>query len=257
MVLAVIPLAFGGLLLQMMLMKRRKTLLADVLNAFQVHDFRGALKLCLDSPKVVRRSHLLRYNQALAQAACGDVRGAIETLESLWVDRPSYLVTGFMLCGLFLKSDQPERVIGLARRLAEQLPGDPQPPYYLALASRRLNRIEEAELACNETLRFKPQSGPAHALLAGLALDRNDIDRAAELFEKAWELAPGDSYLRIVEAEISLSRDPVDVARQAVLRAVEANKSDWLCVMDYELRRLEERLKDRESPVATEDIFLA
>lgn len=246
----------GGLSIWLMRTSRARKLHRDVLVAFQVHDFRGVKKLCLDAPNLVRRSDLLRYQQALAQAFCGDVPGAIEALEVLWKDKPAFPLTGFALCSFLLDSGRSERVIEVARRLSELLPGDPQPAFFEALALRRLNRAEEAEAACLRALKLDAESGPICALAASLALDQGNLERANELCSSARERSPGDLHLRIAEAEIALHGDSLEAARSIVDRAIDAIRANPMSPLDFEARRLEALLKDRESPILTDDVFL-
>jgi len=255
-VIALMITAAGGLSLWLLVTSRRRKVLREFAVAFQVHDFRGALEICRNSPGVVRRSHLLRYNQAIAQAFCGDVAGAIADFETLWDDKPKFPLTGFALCTFLLDSDQPERVIEVTRRLSELLPGDPQPPFFEACAYRALKRLDNAEAACQRSIEIESRSGPSCALAAALAVDRGDIERAVELCNRARELSPGDVHVRIVEAEIALSRDSLEVAQAAVGRAIETIRANPLVALNSELRRLEELLENRLSPVVTEDIFL-
>src|SRR5262249_54414845 len=86
-----------GALLYLLTQERQRKLLHNVRVALQLHDFRGVLALCAQDPKTVRNSHLLRHNEALARAICGDRAKAIEALEQLRKDHPRFPLAAMVL----------------------------------------------------------------------------------------------------------------------------------------------------------------
>jgi len=235
---------------------KKRTLLRDVRIAIQVHDFRRARELCRAAPKVVRRSHLLRYNQALVEAVCGDRDVAIDALEQLWNDKPRFPLTVLLLCELLLDSNRPDRAIELAKSVGPRLPGDPAVPLLEARALRRLGRLDEAQSACDRALALAPENGSVPAAAAALALDRGETERAGELLKRASELAPGDAYALVVAAELALHGEQIEESRSAIARVREAVRTNPLVFLQVEIARLEEALAQRLHPIETENIFI-
>jgi hypothetical protein len=246
---------FGGLIAFAVTHRKRK-LQRDVAVAMQVHDFERACELCRAAPNVVRRSHLLRHNQALAEAICGNREEAISLLERLCQDKPRFPASQLVLSELYLDTNQPDRALELALRVAPRLPGDPGLPLFEARVLRRLRRLDEAQAACDRALVLDPESGSIQAAAAVLAADRGEFDKAQSLLEKAFAMAPGDAYLLVVAADIALQRDQLEEAAAALERAREAVRTNPLVFLEAELARLDGALADRLHPVVTENIFL-
>jgi predicted Zn-dependent protease len=222
----------------------------------QVHDFKGVCQMCRAAPNVVRRSHLLRHDQALAEAICGNRKGAITALERICEDKPRFPLSQLVLSELYLDTNQPERALELANRVAPRLPGDPGVPLLEARVLRRLGRLDEARAACDRALALDPEIGSIQAVAAVLAADRREFEQAEALLEKAFAMAPGDAYVLVVAAEIALQRDELEEAAAAIERAREAVRTNPLVFLEAELARLDEALADRLHPVVTENIFL-
>lgn len=235
---------------------KKRTLLRDVRIAIQVHDFRRARELCRAAPRVVERSHLLRYNQALVEAVCGDREAAIDALERLWSDKPRFPLTVLLLCELLLDSNRPDRAMELAKSVGPRLPDDPAVPIIEVRALRRLARLDEAQSACDRALALVPENGSVHAAAAALALDRGETERAGELLKRAFELAPGDSYALVVAAELALHGEQIEEARSAIARAKDAVRTNPLVFLTAEIARLDEKFAERFHPVVTENIFI-
>jgi Zn-dependent protease with chaperone function/Flp pilus assembly protein TadD len=249
-------LALCGLCVWLISTRHRRALTHKIAIALQVHDFRRALELCLASPKIVCRAHVLRYQQAIAEAVCGRRAEAIAALERLWRDKPRFPLTALGLGELLLDADRPQRTIEVAASVARQLPHDPAVPVLEARALRRLGQVDEAQAACDRALAIDPDDGCVNALAAAIALDRGENQRAQALIARALELAPGEVYLLVVRAEIALQNEPVEQARIAVERAVGAVRANPLVFLQAEISRLETALLDRLKPVITEDIFI-
>jgi tetratricopeptide (TPR) repeat protein len=247
---------FCFLCLSLLVTRKKRKLLREVAIALQVHDFRRALELCAAAPKVVRRAHLLRYQQAIAHAVSGNREAAIALLERLWSDKPRFPLSALALGELLLDTDRAERAAEIAKSVAPRLRRDPAPPLLEARGMRRLGRIDEAQAACDRALAIDPDNGSVNAVAAALALDRGETERAQALMERALELAPGDAYLLVVRAEIALQGDADEQARLAVSLAVEAIRANPLVFLQVETKRLESALAERLQPVVTENIFI-
>jgi len=244
-----------GMSIWVLVTNRKRKLVQNVAVALQVHDFRRALDLCAAAPKVVRRSHLLRYNQAIAQAVCGNREAAIDALERLWSDKPRFPLSALALCELLLETGGPERVIEVAGSVAPRLPDDPAPPFHEARALRQLRRIEEAQAACNRALAIDPEAAVI-ALQVGILLDRGETEQAKTLIDAALEKGPGEPYVLIVRAEVAIESEPLEAARSAVAAAARSVAASPLSFMTTQIRRLESRLDKRTAPRVAEGIFV-
>jgi serine/threonine-protein kinase len=95
-------------------------------------------------------------------------------------------------------SDAIERAIGLLKEAHELAPNDPiiLSGYSLALARRfgvGINgeqRVELARTLANRALEIAPNLAEAHAALAAVAIQHNDVAEGARLVRKALELSP-------------------------------------------------------------------
>jgi predicted Zn-dependent protease len=254
--MAVMVAVIGGLCAWLLLTRKRRKLSRQVAIALQVHDFRRAFELCAADPKTVRRAHLLRYQQAIADAVCGNPARAIDALEQLWSEKPRFPLTALALGELLLDADRPERALEVAISAVPRLPHDPAVPLLEARALRRLGRFDEALAACDRALAIDPENGVVHAVAAALALDRGDAEQARTLIAKALDLAPGEAYLRLVGAEIALQSEAVEETRLSVAQAVEAVRGNPLVFLKAEVARLQQALTKRFPPEVTENIFI-
>jgi predicted Zn-dependent protease len=254
--MAVMMAVIVGLCAWLLLTWKRRKLSRQVAIALQVHDFRRAFELCAGDPKTVSRVHLLRYQQAIADAVCGDPARAISALEQLWSDRPRFPLTALALGELLLDADRPERALEVAISAVPRLPHDPAVALLEARSLRRLGRFDEAQAACDGALTVDPENGSIHAVAAALALDRGDTSQAQSLIKMALDLAPGDAYLLVVRAEIALQSEVADNARLAVAQAVQAVRSNPLVFLTTEVARLQQELTSRFPPEVTENTFI-
>lgn len=232
--------------------QKQRPLLQKVAVAIQLRNFQEALDLCTAQPKIVAKSHLLRYNQAICHEVCGDRATAIAVLEKLWADKPRFPLTALALAELLLDSNQPERAIELIRAVAPLLPNDPTVPLMEGRILRRWGKLDEAQAACDRTLVLAPDNGIAIALAAALELDRGHFDAARTLIQKALEFAPGEPYLLVVKAEIDLATESVAQGQLSVNRATELIQSNPFAFLQAEVARLNEILAAKR-PDVTDD----
>lgn len=218
--------------------RKRKTLEAEVLVAMQVQEFHRVIDLCAAAPELAWNSHWLQYVLAVANAVCGNRQVAIESLEKVWRDIPTFPLTALALAELLLDSNLPERALEVVKSIAPCLPQDAIVPQIEARAFRRLKRLDEAQQACDRAMLFDPNNGCAYALAAAIKLDRNEIDRANELIAQATELAPGDPYVLVVRAEIDLRANPDGKAHSSAMQAIEVVRSNPLTFLDQEIAQL-------------------
>jgi heat shock protein HtpX len=231
--------------------QKTRKLRATVAVAFQVHDFQRVLKLAASSPREFARDHILRYNAALAQAISGDRERAVAEFERLWCDHPRFCLGGLTLSLLLLDADRPGRALDVARRVAERLPRDAGARLLEARALKRLERLEEAQHACDRALELEPHDGTCHAIEAAIALEEGEFSRARELIDKALELAPGDSYGLLVRAEVTLLTEPFEDPRPAIDEALSAIRTNPLVFLSADVARLE-RLRATAYPDESE-----
>jgi hypothetical protein len=234
--------------------QKRRKLRHAVAVAFQVHDFRRVVELGRQSPKVVSRDHILRYNVALARAICDDRPAAISMLEGLWQEKPSFPLTAFILCQLLLDGDQPERALAIAQSIVERLPRDAGTHVLEARVRRRLGQLGTAQAACDRLLALEPEQGIGYGISAAIALDRGNLTRAQELIALALAASPGEAYLLVIHAEIALQAEPLEAARAAVEHAFSVVRTNPLVFLQTDLSRLEQKLWEREG---TAPIFQA
>lgn len=242
-------LALAGLVWLLWTYRRRK-LRRDVLLALQVHDFGRALALGEANPALVARDYKLRHNVALARAVCGDRLTAILDLERLWHDKPRFPLAALTLGGLLLDADRPEQALEVARAVAPKLDDDALPPYLEAAALRRLGRLEEARAACQRAIALAPEDGTILALQAAIVADGGVLPSARQMIEMAQRLSPGAGQVMLIRAGILLEMEPPEEARVVVEEAIAAVRSNPLLFLQGEIRRLEQKLAERDSSLA-------
>jgi predicted regulator of Ras-like GTPase activity (Roadblock/LC7/MglB family) len=128
------------------------------------------------------------------------------------------------------------------RRLSDELARDPGSLVFVQLAEalRRDGQLDHASRIAARGVERHPASADAHDLLARIAADRGDVDRASSAWEAVLRLAPthvgarkGLGFLcfqqgRLEEAEAHLSdaaqRDPSDAGVAAALSHVRASR---------------------------------
>ena len=246
--LAVNGLAIGGW--QLSFRKWRK-LHHDVAVAVQLHHFQRVIELCAASPDIIRRSHQLRYTQAVAEAVCGNRQTAINSLDQLWRDNPRIPMTALALGEILLDSNLAERAIEVVTGAGRIIPRDVDVPLLEGRALRRLGRNDEAQQACDRAMSLDPKNGCVHALAAALELDRNEVDRVKQQIDRALELSPGDPYVMIVRAEIAVKTEGREQAHETVAQAIETVRSNPLVFLNEEINRLEAAIGEYSSKTAS------
>jgi tetratricopeptide (TPR) repeat protein len=212
---------------------------AAVTLAFQLHDFRRVLDLAASAPADFARDHVLRYNVALARAISGDRETAIVEFDHLYHDNPRFSLAGLTLSLLLLDADRPGSALDVARAVVERLPRDAGAHLLEARALRRLERLEEAQEACERALALEPGDGMSHAVAAAVALECGEFSRAQELIDTALELSPGEAYALLVRAEIVLQTQPFEDPRPAIDEALAAIRGNPLVFLTADAARLE------------------
>ena len=235
----VFAVAISGIWLWRLPTRKRRGLVREVGVAMQLQEFHRVVDLCVAAPEIVRRDHQLQLLQAIASAICGNRQAAIESLEQLWRDKPTFPLAALVLAKVLLDSNLPERALEIAKSAAPRLPRDAAVPFLEARALLRLERLDEAEQALDRVMLFEPNNGHAYALAAAIELDRNHVDRAKERIARAVELAPGEPYILVVRAEIELRVDPGGQAQSLVLQAIEVVRSNPLNLLNHEITQLE------------------
>jgi tetratricopeptide (TPR) repeat protein len=235
-ILAALGLAAGSSLKRTQEIRKMR---AAVAVAFQVHDFRRVLDLAASAPTDFARDHILRYNLALARAISGDREMAIAEFEQLYRENPRFFLGGLTLSLLLLDADRPGQALEIARAVVERLPRDAGAHLLEARALRQLERLDEAQEACERALALEPADGMSHAVAAAVALDSGEFSRARELIDKALELSPGDAYPLLMRAEVNLQTEPFEDPRPSIDEALSAIRANPLVFLTADVRRLE------------------
>jgi Zn-dependent protease with chaperone function/Flp pilus assembly protein TadD len=230
----------GLLLLAMVRAIRVQRVRADIEIAIRVHDFARARKIVESSPRYAARDPIVRHNAALAIALEGDRQSAIQSLQHLAEDYAKLPITYLTLAVLCLEAD-PARSLEHAKHVAPLLPNDPAPLVLVARALRRLGRLIEAEAAVHGAMAIAPADGSVLAAAAGIALDRNEVERARLFLEQASVQAPGDAFVLLTAAELALGIGTPDQAQAAIDAARAAVQAAPLAFLEADLQRLEQR----------------
>ena len=217
-------------------------LLTQVRHAIQMRNFERVIELSRSAPKIVARSPELRHNLALATCMTGDRALAISILEDLRKDIPSFKFSWFYLISLHLDDNNPVRAVEIANDTAAYLPTDPGAHLVVARAARRLGDLDLADSAAQRTISLWGESGDVLATIAGIALDRGDSVRANELIERAMKLAPDDTYVLLVRAQVWLQTKPFEIAREAAEKVIAIIRKEPLEGFAHEVSLLEKAI---------------
>jgi len=231
--------------------QRRRKLRHAMAVAFQLHDFRRALELGKQSPRVVARDHVLRYNFALALALCGDRPAAIAMLQGLWQDKPHFPLTAFALAELLLDASEPERALDVAKAVVQRLPRDAGTHALEARIRRHLGQLDEAQAACDRVLALEPEDGTGHGIAAAIALDRGDLAGAQGSIAQALTASPGEAHLLMIHAEIALQTQPLEAARIKVEHALATVRANPLAFLQSDISRLEQKLSTGQAEASS------
>lgn len=168
-----------------------------------------------------------RFAMASNLAQQGDVEGAERAFAAIVTDHPNCHEAHYMRGRLCLAGQRlDEAKLHLER--AEALdPGNPE--YLLRLGQVALaQRDDTTAISCFERARDEveeesPELAAAYA--AALALGRQ-FHRAAQAYERACALAPGDTSLWIARASMQQRRGDVDGAEASLRQAIELDPDD-------------------------------
>ncbi len=146
-----------------------------------------------------KRADILTIGEEVARAIAGALTAG-QAPERAKVENPKALDLYLRGRHEFFRmwSDAIERAIELLREAHELAPDDPiiMSGYSLALARRfgvgllGEQRIEIARNLANRALELAPNLGEAHAALAAVSIQRNEVAEGARLVRKALELSP-------------------------------------------------------------------
>jgi Zn-dependent protease with chaperone function/Flp pilus assembly protein TadD len=222
--------------------RRARGIHRRIYDALQERQFSLALQVGRDNCRLVSKKPSLRHALAVVEAICGNREFAIAELESLRQSHPSFAAPLLALCWIYFDEGDAERALDVARAAVMRWPKDPLPLDLEARALRRLGRLDEAQAAVEHSLRLDHDRGTAHALAAGLALDRADDPSARLLIQRAVEFDPGGLLVLIVRAEIELATGTRDNAQQAVQEAAAAIRANPFALCDSDLVKLEQQM---------------
>ena len=113
-----------------------------------------------------------------------------------------------MLSLVYEKQGDIEGLIGLARQAAVQRPQRKELIHELAGLLWQMGRKEEAEPLFRQVVRDHPTFLPSRLALAGILLDRGDVQGALEHFRAATALNPQspEAWLGMTMATLTLGR---------------------------------------------------
>jgi tetratricopeptide (TPR) repeat protein len=161
------------------------------------------------------RQVVARYKRILAQSP-GD-RDALSKLRGLYkkhrsvgqligeyqkavAARPNDFAALMVLGHLQLGESRQDEALATYEKAAALRPNDPALSTALGDLYRQAGKVDQARAAYDKALAATSDKGkkkPLLRLLAGLALDKNDIAAAKAYFDRSIELDPGDAQLRL------------------------------------------------------------
>ena len=126
------------------------------------------------------------------------------------------------LAGAFMRLDQPENVLPIARQLLEVRPDSLSAFRHLANSLRKLRRRDELKKVAEERLKRLPDDPGALRLLAELARRQENFEQAQRLFERLVEIGKaeaGDFNNRARQTlfENAVTDQPIEQAQRAVI----------------------------------------
>ncbi|HKO53320.1 MAG TPA: hypothetical protein VJV79_36680, partial [Polyangiaceae bacterium] len=171
---------------------------------------------------------------------------------------------------LFLEKYDPGHAEEVLNEILKKAPAEPEA--LLLLARVKLAQaldFDEAERLARLALSVNPRAGAAYAILVGISLRDNDLERAAQQLSEGLRVAPFDLELMSLSvAERFLADDPagVEAAKKAVfaqnpqysqLYSVVAEFADWEHRYDEIVRMMREAVAiDSEDGVAQAELGL-
>lgn len=223
--------------------RRSRRLQQGLQLAIRAHDFARGVELYAKLPPRVRRRPIPRFHFALCLARARGVRAGVAALEALARDRPRFRLARIWLARLTLDTN-PDRTVTLARKLARELPKDPNPPALEAGALRRLGRHDAALRAIERAHRLD-RHHRLHGLEVSVRLHAGDCRGARRALQLARTHAPGDAATLLAIADVAVETGTLEAGRAALDDAQRAHKTSPLAFLDARLDELEKRLIER------------
>jgi tetratricopeptide (TPR) repeat protein len=121
---------------------------------------------------------------------------AVEQARAILAAEPSDWRTRLILLGLYLKTENAEKVRSEASSVLQQFPNEPEVRYETALVYWEVKDYDATEAALRKAIELKPDYAEAYNSLAYLLSELNrDLDQAVVLVQKALELKPGAGHI--------------------------------------------------------------
>jgi tetratricopeptide (TPR) repeat protein len=222
--------------------RARKHLELEIATLLQQHQWQRAVDFGERNRKRVSRSPAARHNIAFAKLKLGRWDEAVTDLEQLRLSAPALKQTWITLAMIAFEQDLPEKALEFARELQQADRRDPAAPYLASRALRELGRLDEAahELAVGRS--GVPDDPTGLAGEAMLRLARGDVAGARELIPELERLAPGDTTIPFIEAEIAFAENDLPAVRQHLERAAQLVSANPFTLCERRLARLQRRL---------------
>ena len=156
----------------------------------------------------------LRLRLALTDAALGEMREALQSVQGVLSEDKEHETANLILARFHLVTGNYEKALRVARRAAEAEPGNPA-PYNLAGAARfRQGDIEAARFAFEAALRADPDHMPTKLNLARLDSHIGEYERAEESYLKILDDHHAETRAMEGLAELALKQHNIEDAIQ-------------------------------------------
>ena len=179
-------------------------------NLAEIHRRRGDVKLALSGYRKAEElfgGHAeVQLNLAALLQEQGNLPAAREILEPLAARHPDWAPALYNL-GLVLKAFDPARATGLFARAYELRPGLPGAGVELGLAHERRGELKKARAVLESVVGRNPESLDAWVNLGVVCASGQDFDCAAQSWQEALKIDPGNSQARQNIDLLELKRD--------------------------------------------------
>ena len=186
----------------------------------QVWLAQGEVKKAIESLESLDASYpkakAIKYQLARAYLQDDNATQAAFVLNQALAENPNYTEAKLLLGEINLRNGNAQQVMTSMLDLLKEQPGLAPAQVLLARAYQSLGRLEDATAIFREQIRFSPQSSQPYLLLGLVLRQQNKIDEARKVFEDAYRLAPGNLLALNQLVELDIQSKNFDSALQRV-----------------------------------------
>jgi tetratricopeptide (TPR) repeat protein len=221
---------------------------AQVESLLERKDYQGAKDLLRSLEDCPQLSPIQRFNVGWLYGKARDLPNALKLFKSVQSDVPNRLTHGYAIALTEFELGQYQTSIDTLIALRSKAIFDAECADLLGVSYSKLGRYQDAYIVMAENLRQNASSPYAYFNLISLFVDTGELDKAAQVADKAVSALPQNAEALAMRGSIELSQNKIEVAYRDFASAAKLSPRDvdppfFIALADYRRSRFKEAVQ--------------